>query len=359
MAKMTKQQAELKVRALLDKKVQKDKSLHNAILLVHSEKYGIHWKFANGVSTDHTFHVASIGKTVTSALVAKLFEQGRIDYENPISAYLPEDMLDGLFVFQGHDYAGDVLVRQLLNHTSGIADYISDKLEDGRTIIDLVIDEPLRFWTPQDTIQWAKNNLEAHFPPGKGFHYSDTGYQLLGLAIEKITGKPFHRNLHQEIFEPLGMAHTYQLFYSEPAQDSPYPVANVYIGGQDVTAFKSISVDWAGGGLVSNTEDLLLFIRALKDNTLIKEATFDRIKDWARFAKGIDYGYGLMSFRFRDLFFFLSNKYNMWGNSGSIGSFMYYVPSFDTFVIGTFNQMGYEKKHVMFLLKVLKILSKL
>ena len=164
---------------------------------------------------------------------------------------------------------------------------------------------------------------------------------------------------HKEIFNPLEMTHTYQLFYSQPAHASPYPMADVYLGEQNVTTFKSISVDWAGGGLVSTTEDLLLFIQALKNNTLINEATFDRMKNWARFAKGIDYGYGLMSFRFNDMFFLLSNKNNMWGNSGSIGSFMYYVPTFDTYIIGTFNQMGYEKKHVMFMLKVLKILSKL
>lgn len=359
MARLDKEQAEQKVRALLNKRVQKDKSLHNAILLVHSDKYRIHWKFASDVSADYTFHVASIGKTVTSALVAKLFEQGLIDYEDPISMYLPEAVLEGLFVFKGFDYTRNVLIRHLLNHTSGIADYFTEKPKQGRSIIDLAIDEPSRFWTPQDTIQWAKNNLQPHFPPGEGFYYSDTGYQLLGLIVEKITGKPLHLSLHEEIINPLKMTHTYQLFYSEPAQASLFPMADVYLGEQDVTTFKSISVDWAGGGLVSTTEDLLLFIQALKNNTLIKEETFDRMKDWARFAKGIDYGYGLMSFCFRDLFFLLSNKYNMWGNSGSLGSYMYYVPVFDTFIIGTFNQMGYEKKHVMFLLKVLKILSKL
>jgi D-alanyl-D-alanine carboxypeptidase len=359
MARLNKEQAEQKVHTLLDKRVQKDKSLHNAILLVHSEKYGIHWKFANGVSADHTFHVASIGKTVTSTLVSKLYEQGRIDYEDPISNFLPGDVLDGLFVFQGFDYTANVLVRHLLNHTSGIADYFTEKPKQGRTIIDLALDEPSRFWTPQETIRWAKNNLQPHFPPGEGFYYADSGYQLLGLIIEKITGKPFYQSLHEEIFNPLGMTHTYQLFYSEPAKASPYPMANVFLGKQDVTTFKSISVDWAGGGLVSTTEDLLLFIHALRNNTLIKEGTFDRMKDWARFSKGIDYGYGLMSFRFKDLFFLLSNKYNLWGNSGSIGSFMYYVPAFDTYIVGTFNQMGYEKKHVMFLLKVLKTLSKL
>jgi D-alanyl-D-alanine carboxypeptidase len=357
--KINKVQAEQKIQTLLDKKVQKDKSLHNAMLLVHSDKYGIHWKFASGVSVDHTYHVASIGKTITSALVAKLFEQGLIEYEDPVSKFLPKDLLDGLFVFQGIDFAEKVLVRHLLNHTSGIADYIADTSKTGKTVIDLAIDEPSRFWTPLDTIRWAKNNLKPHFPPGKGFHYADTGYQLLGLIVEKITGKPLHQSLNEEIFDPLGMAHTYQLFYSEPAKASHHPLANVYIGKHDVTTFKSVSVVWAGGGLVSTTEDLLLFIQALKNNTLINKATFDRMKDWARFAKGIDYGYGLMSFRFKDLFFLLSNKYNMWGNSGSVGAYMYYVPALDTFLIGTFNQMEYEKKHVMFMLKVLKILSKL
>ena len=359
MARSNKEHAEHKVRVLLDKRVHKDKSLHNAILLVHSEKYGIHWKFARGVTEDHTFHVASIGKTITSALIAKLFEQGLIDFEDPISKYLPQDLLDGLFVFDGFDYTDNVEIRHLLNHTSGIADYFTEKPKQGKSIIDLALDEPSRFWTARDTIQWAKDNLKTHFPPGEGFHYADTGYQLLGLIVEKIKGKPFHQSLHAEIFDPLGMTHTYQLFYSEPVQASPYPMASMYISEQDVTTFKSVSVDWAGGGLVSTTEDLLLFIQALNDNALIKKATFDRMKDWARFAKGIDYGYGLMSFRFGDMFFLLSSKNNMCGNSGSTGSYMYYVPAYDTYIIGTFNQMGYEKKHVMFLLKVLKILSKL
>jgi CubicO group peptidase (beta-lactamase class C family) len=359
MAKLGKEQAEKKIQALLSKRVERDNSLHNSLLLVHSDKYGIHWKFACGMHEDQTFHVASIGKTVTSSLIALLFEQGLIEYEDRICKFLPEDLLKGLFVVEGIDYADRVLVRHLLNHTSGIADYISDKQEDGKTIIDLVIEEPSRFWTPVETIQWTKANFIPHFPPGEGFHYSDTGYQLLGLAVEKITGKPFHQSLHERIFNPLGMSQTCQLFYSESAQPSPYPMADVFIGKHNVTDFKSVSIDWAGGGLVSTAEDLLVFIQALKNDVLLKAETFEMMKDWARFGRGIDYGYGLMNFRFKDIFFLLSNQNNMWGNSGSLGSYMYYVPAFDTYLIGTFNQMGYEKKHVMFMLKVMKIIAKL
>ena len=191
MRRMTAVQAEQKIGDLLVKKVQKDKNLHNAILLVHSERYGIHWKFASGVTPDHTYHVASIGKTFTSVLVAELVEQSRIDYDDPIRKFLPKDLLSGLFVFQGRDHADRVLVRHLLNHTSGIADYFTDKPRKGKPIIDLVIDEPTRFWTPQDTILWARDNLEPHFPPGQGFHYADTGYQLFGVDRGKNHGEAF------------------------------------------------------------------------------------------------------------------------------------------------------------------------
>jgi D-alanyl-D-alanine carboxypeptidase len=60
-------------------------------------------------------------------LVALLYEQGQIDYEDPISKFLPKDILDGLFVFRGSDYSSSVLIRHLLNHTSGIADYFAEK----------------------------------------------------------------------------------------------------------------------------------------------------------------------------------------------------------------------------------------
>lgn len=111
-----------------------------------------------------------------------------------------------------------------MNHTSGLHDYFEDKPEQGKPMIDILIDEPSRFWTPQEVIQWSRDNLKSHFPPGKGFHYSDTGYHMLGLIIEKITTKPFQEALKHYIFQPLGMNHSYLLHYSEPMVKSQYPV---------------------------------------------------------------------------------------------------------------------------------------
>ena len=155
------------------------------------------------------------------------------------------------------------------------------------------------------------------------------------------------------------MRHSYQLFYSEPEEKSPFPMARLYVGQHEVSTYRSLSVDWAGGGIISTSEDLLLFIKALVNHTLLKAETFEKMKDWAGFARGIDYGYGLMSFKFKKVFFLLSSKLDMWGNSGSPGAYMYYNPFFDVYLTGSFNQMKYEKKHIRFLIKVLNYLAKL
>ena len=127
----------------------------------------------------------------------------------------------------------------------------------------------------------------------------------------------------------------------------------------EVSTYKSVSVDWAGGGVVSNTEDLLLFHQALVNNTLLKEETFNEWKDWAKFGRGIDYGYGLVSLKFRKMVFFLSDKLNVWGNWGSTSTYMFYNPFYDIYVIGTFNQSNFIQKQVQFMIKVISIVSKL
>ena len=109
---MTSENAESKIQSLLEKTVSRNRDLHHGLLLVHSERLNIHWKFAAGytgkeqkaITQDHTFHIASIGKTFTSALIAKLYEEGKISYDDPIEKYLPDDVLNGLYEFEGNSY---------------------------------------------------------------------------------------------------------------------------------------------------------------------------------------------------------------------------------------------------------------
>ncbi|MDZ7343050.1 MAG: beta-lactamase family protein, partial [candidate division KSB1 bacterium] len=276
------------------KKVRNDRNLYNAYLLVHAEALGIHLNLAEGTAGDVPAHaaqpyfIASIGKLFASVLAGILVEKGKMSYEDTINQYLDGGLLDKLHVYKGKDYTDRIKIKHLLNHTSGLQDYFEDKPKSGKRMLEVILGEPDRFWTPQEVIRWSKQHLKSHFPPGKGFHYSDTGYHLMGLVIEKITSKPFHQALHQYLFAPLGMKHSYLLQYSQPAAESEYPVAGVYLGDTNIVHYRSLSVDYAGGGIVATSEDLLKFMKALVQHEIIREDTFAKMKDWAKFSIGID-----------------------------------------------------------------------
>ncbi|MFZ5642919.1 MAG: serine hydrolase domain-containing protein [Bacillota bacterium] len=355
------------IQKKLNNMVLKSKKLRHALLLVHSDKHGFHWKFASGVTgkeqkpinKDNPYHIASIGKTFNSVIIARLYERGKISYDDPISRHIPPEMLENLFVYRNKDYSGEVQVRHLLNHTSGIADYYEDKPVSGKPVRELLVEEPDRFWTPDDTINYTRQNLKAFAAPGERFHYSDTGYNLLGKIIEEISGRPYHENLHGEIFDPLGMVNSYFLYYSEPREKSPWTIPDTLFGKMEVSAFKGSSASWAGGGAVSSTEDLLLFLKALVSNTLIKKETLEICKnDTGKFGFGMDYGYGILKLNISKMTFVLSRNLNLWGNFGSTATYMFYNPFYDIYIIGAFNHTGYVVRQVFFLIEIIRLLSK-
>lgn len=344
--------------------VEKDSKIHNAYMLVHSDKLGIHIDLAEGSTGDMSansqqpYFIASIGKLFTSVLIAILVEKGMVSYEDTIAEYLDDDLLKDLHVYKGKDYANSIKIKHLLNHTSGLHDYYTDKPKQGNPMMDILFEQPSRFWSPQEMIKWSKEHLKAHFPPGKGFHYSDTGYQILGLIVEKITLKPFHQALTDYIFRPLEMQHSYVANYSEPILKNDYPVANLFGRNMNVTNYQSFSIEH-GDGIVAPAKDQLKFMKALVKHELITGNSFDKLKDWAGFFNlsyiGIDYGYGLMSFKTIPIL--VPKKYHVWGNAGSTGSFMFYNPEIDTYIIGSLNQFGYHRKGIKLLFKVVNMLS--
>ena len=352
------------IEKLFRNTVQKDRKIHNAYLLVHSDKLGIHLNVAEGstnnipANENQPYYIASVGKLFTAVLVGILVEQRKLSYEDTIISYLEKDLLQDLHVFKGKDYTNQIRIRNLLNHTSGIHDYFGDKPKYATAMLEQIVGEPNRFWRSQEVIKWSKENLKSHFPPGKGFHYSDTGYHILGLIIEKTTSMPFHDALKQYIFQPLEMNHSYLAQHSEPLVQSDYPVADIYIGATriDVTKHRSLSIDYAGGGIVSTSDDLLKFMNALVKHVIISENTLEKMKDWARFAFGIDYGYGIMNIKTIPLF--MPKKLNSWGNAGSTGSFLFYHPEMDAYLIGGLNRQGYHVKGIRMMLKIINILLK-
>jgi D-alanyl-D-alanine carboxypeptidase len=360
---MKNEQAQRIIADHFRKKVRKDPKIHNAYLLVHSDKLGVHLNIAESsadnvsVNANQPYFIASIGKLFTSVLIGILVEKAMISYEDPLYPYIDPDLLHNLHIYKGKDYTNDIKIKHLLNHTSGLNCFIEDKPKQGKSMIDFMFAEPSRYWTPQEVIQWSKQHLQSHFPPGKGFHYSDTGYNLLGLIIEKVTEKPFHEALRHYIFEPLQMNHSYFIHRSEPIVKSDYPMAQLYARNINTTQYRSLTISYAGGGIVSTNEDLLKFMKALVSHKILNEKTLKQMKsDWAKFFIGIDYGYGLMNFKTIPLL--MPKKYNVWGNAGSTGTFMFYHPAMDAYLIGGLNHFGYYRKAIRLMLKTVDLLSK-
>lgn len=352
------EKAKLQIETRFKRIVDRDDKLANAYLLIHSDKHRIHWSMAHGhaaeIHEEQSYHTASIGKVFTAVLIAMLAQQGDLNWNDPIAKYLPEKLLMNLHLYKGTDYSHEITIEHLVSNTSGLPDYFEENTGRGK-FMEVLLNDPERRWTPEETIEWSKQYHKPHFKPGTRVHYSNTGFNLLGIIIEKVTSKPYHEVLHEMIFDRLNMNHSYLSHFSSPASQTEVPVALIHALGRMVRIeeCESLTSNFAAGQTVSNSEDLLKFMKALTENRLISEAALKKMMNWRKLWTGIDYGLGLMRAR---LFAFLT-KYHAWGHLGSTGSFMLYNPAKDLYVIGSFNKAGYTGPSIRFVFHVLRTLS--
>ncbi len=304
----------------------------NLQVLLHSDELGISYEYPlNG--KENPFQIASIGKVFTATLLCMLAEKGEISLDDPIVNYLPDISLEDLFVFEGKDYTEQVTVRELLTHTSGVADFAEDPVITGPPFFKLILDNPDTYWTPEMLLNFSGDNQRAVGKPGDIFHYSDTGYVLLGKIIENVTSKPFHANLHDEFFTPLHMNDSYLMFRSEPANQPKKPIQRIWLNDREISKFNSLSSDWAGGGIVSTPADLLKFHMALRNGKLISPALLGQMETFTnQFRPGINYGMGMMEVDFQDLSPMLSSLSRITGHIGIWGTHMFYDNTTDSYI---------------------------
>ncbi|OUM45772.1 D-alanyl-D-alanine carboxypeptidase, partial [Bacillus pseudomycoides] len=155
-------------------------------ILAKTSEGGKTWGYAAGVAnlstkkpmkTDFRFRIASVTKTFTATVVLQLAGENRLNLDDPIEKWLPG-------VIQGNGYdAKQITIRQILNHTSGIAEYSRSKEVDFFT-------STKKSFTAEELVKIGLS-LPPDFAPGKGWSYSNTGYVLLGILIEKVTGNSY------------------------------------------------------------------------------------------------------------------------------------------------------------------------
>ena len=310
------------------------------------------------------FHAASIGKMPTAVLVMQLVEEGALTLDTRIAAILPPEVLADLFVVHDVDHAGDVTVRQLLDHTSGIADYFEGIVTSGSGFLDLVLSDRDHLWLPHELLDFSRTRQRAVGSPGEMFHYSDTGYVLAGLVVEAMTAVPFHESLHDRIFTPLHMDDSYLMYRSVPTGAAPTgaapAIAPLWLDGVEASTFRSISCDWAGGGIVSTLDDLLRFSVGLHDGTLLSASSLAELTTIRhRFRSGIHYGSGMMEIRFEEFFFLLRGLARPIGHIGVLGTHLFRDATHDAHIVMNFHSTAEMTRSFRTLIEIERGLTRL
>lgn len=340
-------------------KVQARKPARPLQVKIVSQKKGLDYQFPAN-SDNLPWHTASIGKVFTAVLVQMLAGEGRLRIQDPVTRFFSPVELDRLFVYRGKDHAAEVTIEHLLGHTSGIADYFEGKTTGKENFIRDVLTKTDHHYTLDELVDFTRNHQTAVAPPGRRFNYSDTGYILLGLLIEKISEKSFHENLHERFFDPLEMRDSYLMFYSEPANKPAPTIQPAWFNGVEVSGFESLSCDWAGGGIVTTTSDLIRFNQALREGRLIDAATLARMDICEKkFHTGIYYGQGIMEIRFKDFFFLLGNLPLLKGHIGILATHMYHDPVNDAHIVMNFADTARMAESFRALIAAENILMKL
>jgi D-alanyl-D-alanine carboxypeptidase len=331
--------------------VRKDAKVKNAYLFVHSAKCGIQLNLAesgadlDAVHPDQPHYMASVGKLFTATIAAILHEKGELSFDHAIARYLDGELMHRLHIFRGTEYSSLITIRHLLQQSSGLADVFWPLLKELR--------KNPRSMTTRDAIIWGKSNLEAAEIPGVRHVYTDTNYYLLGLIVERVTGKPFHEVLHELIFDPLEMKHACMQGFSKPVAPSGHATAQYNIDGFDPSTLESFpQIDYAGGGVVATSEEYVTFLQALTRNRLIGEKTLDSmVDDNLRMGfplVGFRYGYSIWKLTRVPLF--MPAKFNSWGCTGVTGCYLWYHPETESYIALNFNDTSWRTKGLRFML---------
>jgi D-alanyl-D-alanine carboxypeptidase len=346
--------------------VEKDKSVRNCVLSVMKGDGSFSWSGAAGIARqdgqvpmtkDTLIYVASITKLYTATAIMRLYEKGALSLDDPIGRYLPKELIRGIHVYKGKDYSHEITIKELLSHTSGIADYYTEKPKGGKNLFELFLEKPERSWTVDETIERARNDLRPNFQPGTDASYSDTNFQLLGKVIEAVTGKSLHTVYEDFIFRPLTLKHTWLIGHPEPQPAPSATPADVFYKDMNISKTRSNGAYWADGGIVSTAEEMIIFLKGLNEGRIISGDTLKLMHHWHKLQFPLQYGYGTMYFKLPWVITKVMRVPLLWGHSGSTGSFLYYSDDLNLYIAGSINQVESKSKPFRLMLRVMKAIQ--
>jgi D-alanyl-D-alanine carboxypeptidase len=269
------------------------------------------------MTTSDTFRIGSTTKTYVATSVLELVDENRMTLDDKISKYQFPVSVPG---------ASKISVRNLLNHTSGLYDYADDP-----AFAQAYAQDPLTVWTTMQQLEIAFSH-PPYFPPGKGWHYSNTNFILLGSIVEQVTHGQIASEIKELVLDQLNMSHT--SYPASPELPKPFSSGYVRAGKPPKTldyTRQSPTATGASGAMVSLLGDLHRWGVAYGHGTLITADLFRQQKQWVPTGKPDFNYYGLGMMRFGD---FIGHAGDVLGYSSG----MFYSPTTDTTIVVLVNQ---------------------
>jgi CubicO group peptidase (beta-lactamase class C family) len=203
------------------------------------------------------FRLASFTKQFTAAAIILLARDGKLHYDDHLTAFFPD--------FPA--YGKSITVRNLLNHTSGLPDYEDFLMKQYPNTPEEKVPQIL----DAGVLKLLEQQNSGKFAPGSKWEYSNSGYAVLAMIVEKVSGKSFGQFLQERIFVPLGMKNT--LAYEKGKNEVPHRAYghSKSAGPWHETDQSPTSAVLGDGGIYSSIDDLAKWDRALRDHTLLSE----------------------------------------------------------------------------------------
>jgi D-alanyl-D-alanine carboxypeptidase len=280
-----------------------------------------------------TYHImpnGSAGKKLTALLIAMLEEEGLLNLDSSINTWLPDELLAQI----AHSEA--MTLRQLLNHTSGIYDYLDDDEFNNAVLLD-----PFSLKTDHYALQFALNKAPS-FEPGQGWDYSNTGYLLAGLILDQVLGEHHSSAIRNRILDPLGMNASH---YGGVEKERNSIISGYfrYENGEMLNTkalYENIGV--ADAPLVASVEDVALLLKTIiNDDGFVsqhsKEQLFGEINLQAT-DNGNYYGQGIIKETINGV-----TLYHHGGVESGYSTTNIYIPASKTSITAFFNCGNFER----------------
>lgn len=252
--------------------------------ILHKKGYGYaNLETKRKIEPDTIFDLASVSKQFTAMTILILSERGKLKLDDSLSKFFPEFP----------SYAEKITVRHLLNHTSGLPDYMEAFLKAGK-----IDDEgkPGGFEpSSADTVKLLAEQKELRFEPGTKWEYSNSGYVVLAMIAEKASGVPFPQFVKKNIFEPLEMNDSVVFDQTNPKiKNRAASYARSAEKSFENIDYTPLNLIYGDGAVNTNLEDMFKWDQALYTEKLVKAATLKQAFTRGKLSDGkeIDYGFG-------------------------------------------------------------------